>query len=291
MAKVGHVASQTFDVLKNKASEHIQPRLEEALERWTTPENLESLQSIMAMTAQWGFKVGFANDPKAKRLFDFAAYIEDRHGRKAVLMALAQFNPILDGSLIELLQARYAAWPKIDRPTYDARMHRVRLSFLHLLCALGRLEEPSTSDRRVNMDASIEDMIEFFEQCDIPAQFHILARLAAGDDAAFAQFDGDPSEEDEDNKAPGFLDKLKDILLQEEPDTPQNTALVTDELRPFDVDPKFHFLVNSYTFFLQTYTTRALVESFPELITWAKQMDQRVEQEQQRPEVDVIDIH
>ena len=60
---------------------------------------------------------------------------------------------------------------------------------------------------------------------------------------------------------------------------PRARARALVKLGPFDRDPSFRFLVNSYLFFLQTYTTRALIERFPETIATARALDEQLKEQ------------
>ena len=258
--------------------EHALPVLERMIDALTQPEHIERLQGVMGMVANQGFKLGFDSDPGAALLYEFAQDVEQRHGRDAVMAQFARFNSLTDGSLIDVLQMRFSL-TGVEDEVFEAKIHPVRMSLLHLLCALAYLDEDAPYHPAPN--ASPQDVVARFEQSLIPAEFHVLARAAAGDDQALAEIKASARADRKGWLSRG-ADKLKASVAQtlDELDAQTSTALVNLTGRLRANDPALGFLATSYLFFVQTYTTRALIESFPEMIAQAKAYGQQAEQQE-----------
>lgn len=258
--------------------EHALPVLERMIDALTQPEHIERLQGVMGMVANQGFKLGFDNDPGAALLYEFAQDVEQRHGRDAVMAQFARFNSLTDGTLIDVLQMRFSLTGVTDED-FESKVRPVRMSLLHLLCALAYLDEDAPYAPAPH--ASPKQIVERFEQSLAPTEFHVLARAASGD----AQALSDIKESHAKTKPKrGWLgrktDNLKASMAKtlEEAEAQASTALVSATARIRANDPALGFLATSYLFFVQTYTTRALIESLPEMIAQAKAYGQQADQ-------------
>ena len=274
--------------------EHAMPVVDRVIDALTQPEHIERLQGVLGMIANQGFKLGFDNDPGAALLYEFAQDVEQRHGRDAVMAQFARFNSLTDGTLIDVLQLRFSL-SGISDEAFEAKVHPVRMSLLHLLCALAYLDEDAPYHPTPHATAA--QVAQRFEQSLAPSEFHVLAAAAAGDAQALEAIKLAHTEA---RGKRGWLgrkaDDLKASMAQalEDIEETASTALVGTKGRVRANDPALGFLATSYLFFVQTYTTRALIESFPEMIEQAKAYGQQVEHQdkaqQDDLDPDVIDL-
>lgn len=290
------IAGEALDRIGKQAGEVLLPRLEAALDWMTSPENIEQVQAIMARTAQSAIDMGFRVDHHAALLFEFVDWMEQEHGREPVAARVWQYNSLVDGTLLALLEARVGMVGQQDRGRgYERQIEAVRLDFLELLCALASLED----ERPMPRVRRPETLRAYFEDCILPEQFYVLAGLGIGDPAAFEEMEqrlaAQQAREREERSAAGKLvERLKRAATTARQDLDSATseddggkkpgkrarARALVKLGPFDRDPSFRFLVNSYLFFLQTYTTRVLIERFPETIAAARALDEQMKERQ-----------
>ena len=217
----------------------------DALADWLRePEHVHALQGALARVAQFGMERGFDRDPDARLLFEFADWIEVEHGRLAVISALLDDSPLLDGSLLGLLEAALQPWAR-EPAEMRRRLDAAQASLMRLLARLASLETgeavPPPADREVHA-AAFRDQL-------IPERFHPLADKALGRPGSFAATtdttDTDAGEAVGGSAAPKGLQRFI----------------------PSMQDPATRFVAQSYVFFLQTYLTRAMLESFPEVMS------------------------
>lgn len=269
-------ARRALGRLAREADARLLPRLEAAVDWATAPENVEHLQALMARTAQVGLDLGFRADPRARLLFEFVDFIEQEHGREEVASRIWAHNPLIDGSMLLLVEA--ALGSEHADPGAEA-LERVRCAFLEMLCALAQLEEqtPLPELRRV------ETLRAYFERAILPDHFHLLAGLGAGDPAAFAELEARQGRTPRATTWSSTTRRRKGALAR---------------LGPMWSDPGVMFLINSYLLFLQSYATRAVIERFPELMEAARELDERLgaaarreeEEEEAAHEAEVIDV-
>lgn len=260
------------------AQTHLKPRLEDASRWLMDPEHLEQAQQGLAQLASWGMRLGFDHDPRAGLLFEFVDWIEQEHGRAAVVTCLTQHNPVVDGTLLDLIQTRYMTWPKLDEKVYQRKLEATSRTFLSLLGALAQVEDRQPQPTLRTTEALIE---RFVSSPSIPERFHPLAHMAAGDLRVLHEY-GQKASAPKPSLTKRALDKLgalgatpSEQRAREDQRAPHaqapsssRTALTTH--RPFQADPHFQFVVNSYTFFMHTYMTRAIIEQLPNLVDWAQ---------------------
>lgn len=269
--------------LQQQAQEHLLPRLEDASRWLLEPEHIEQAQQQLAKLASWGMKLGFEHDPKAALLFDFVNWIEQEHGRQAVIFCLAQHNPVVDGTLLDLVQTRFMTWPKLDEQTYQRKLSAVSCTFLGLLGALAQLEDRQAAPLR----RSQEVLLARFVTSGIPERFYPLGHMAAGDKEVLARFERPAQPEQATSGAlhKRAIGRLKAKLTGQTTPTTQpsgtaNTRTDLTDQRPMGSDPHFQFLVNSYAFFMHTYMTRALIEQLPQVFTLARRAQAQDEPDQ-----------
>jgi hypothetical protein len=297
------LAGEALDRIGKQAGQVLLPKLEAALDWMTSPDNIEQVQAIMARTAQSAIDMGFRVDHHAALLFEFVDWMEQEHGRDPVAARVWQYNSLIDGTLLALLEARVGMVGQQDRGRgYERQLEAVRLDFLEMLCSLASLEDERTMPRVRRP----ETLRAYFEDCILPERFYVLAGLGVGDPAAFDEMERRLAEQQEREReersmAGKLVDRLRRAANSARDDLPgalQDTDADEDDgdrrkkrskrarakalvkLGPFDRDPSFRFLVNSYLFFLQTYTTRALIERFPETIATARALDEQMKERQ-----------
>lgn len=258
--------------VKESAQAHLLPRIEDASRWLMDPEHLEQAQHGLAQLASWGMRMGFEHDPRAGLLFEFVDWIEQEHGRAAVVMCLTQHNPVGDGTLLDLIQTRYMTWPKLDEKIYQRKLEATSRTFLSLLNALAQVEDRQPQPTLRTTEALIE---RFISSPSIPERFYPLAHMAAGDLRVLHEY-GQQAEAAKPSLAKRALSNLSNLRAKKDanqasapsPATSSRTELTTH--RPFQADPHFQFVVNSYTFFMHTYMTRAIIEQLPNLVDWAQ---------------------
>lgn len=280
----GEAVRAGLETLAKQAEERLLPNLERLVDWATAPEHIEQVQQVMARTAQLGIEMGFRADGRAALLFDFADWMEQEHGREAVARQIWQHNSLLDGTMLALLEARIGSLGQHEEAvSYHQQLENVRLNFMELICSLAQLEEgtPLPQTRR------IDELREYFERAILPERFMILAGLGAGDPEAFAELERRRAAEQARGaaRAEGLGRRLfRRLFAAQEGASAEDAA--SDALarrqrrqrgelvRSSQRDPSYGFLVNSYLFFLQTYTTRHLIERFPEMIAVAREFEQ-----------------
>jgi hypothetical protein len=248
--------------MRQTADRVIVRRVEERIDRWlhalAEPENARRLQSVLAHVAQFGMELGFRADPHAAQLYEFVAWLEERHGRPPVLRRVAEHAATLEATILRALESIYAEpHDTIAREEAARLMHEVRdvaaSDLLDLLCGLAALEtgeEPPTG--------SVEARVAFFEEADLPEEFRALGVMAAGNPGAF-------------EAAPPSVPERASGEERDEAGPAERSGL-TRFVPSFD-DPHLRFLTVSHLFFLQSYLTRNLVEALPELLEEARRLD------------------
>lgn len=250
------------------------------LEQLTNPKNAMFLQEQLARVAQLGFTVGFRLDPNAAKLYNFVQWMEDRHGRERVMTLVFSQNLLADGRMLELL-ASYAAIlsspaafrgesPEWKNDEIEHFKEQAGDTLLNLLCELAALEyeQPFTSQ-------STADKVLYFESAPIPEEFQDLAAMATGTRPDAIVMPGQSSDDSTSSRTqrPSRLRKLAKSVVE---NTQKALGNHTEEIEhkktglarfiPGLHDPTFHFLVFSYTFFLETFMLRNLIENLPEIL-------------------------
>lgn len=219
------------------------------------PKALKAVQKNLARFANLTFRLGFRADPNAALLFRFADWIEDRHGRQAVLHILLRSPLIQDPTFIDAiayLSEIILPWsdqeqPSLSQSQLDNFKERASLKLLLLLAELAALEHKAPAPKN-----EIGPLIAYFEAAPIPAEFQPLAKMATGEELKTRE-DPTPIRWSKD------LSKRLGISPKEE----QNRSL--RRFIPGLGDETLEFLVLSTTFFIHTYLLRHLVESLPDL--------------------------
>jgi hypothetical protein len=274
-----HLATGQALVAAQQAKHLLTPRVEAALDWLTAPEQAEQLQSAAASLAGLGMRIGFKADPRAHLLFELADWLEARHGRLPVLQCLLAHNPMLDGSLIELIRLRFDPRTTLDRAPYDLATQRVRDHLLAMLAELVALETEEAPE-----DRSPQAIIAAFQAADLPERFHQLPLLVSGDPEALALHNPPPAP-----PRTRLRDRIMGRATAAAPGaTPQNTSLT--RLTPLGQDPAFLFLFQSYTFFLQSYLARGLIEELPGMLSWAREIDEAHRRAQTPPDPSIVDL-
>ncbi|MFU8804302.1 MAG: hypothetical protein ACNA8W_10870 [Bradymonadaceae bacterium] len=271
--QVARVGRRTASRLR----EAIEARLEDVLDagmarlsrELADPENVRRLQEKLAMVAQWSIQMGFRFDPAAKDLFDFVVWIEERHGREVVQTIVMDENLLSDDRLLQFLMS-YAtllspsgfgtepdsSYTLDQVESLKAEAGRRLLRLLSKLAALESEEDASLGE--------VEQMVVFFEDAPIPERFKGLAGQAIG------RFEDDVDPPERSEPKSGIrrrLERLTTMTRELKEDSQTSLARYVPGLG----DRTLKFVVFSYTFFLQTFLLRALIENLPELMEAARQ--------------------
>lgn len=277
--------------INDKLAPAIEAGARELLLELAEPENARRLQRGLAGVAQAAMRAGFGSDPPARLLFDFVDTLEERHTRETILQVVVEHAVNYEGDLIEML---LAAGPGAAASRDMAQLQeRAGERLLTLLCSLAALErdQPAPTDR--------EAQILYFEAAPIEERFKPLARMAAGDERAFARHcaaaDDDAQSTEQASRLRGLVRRLTDLTMPDSDhrrDAPVGTS-GTGEANPSALarflpslnDPVLRFLTMSYLFFLQSYLLRAMIEGLPEALQMAAELE-RARQDDE----DVVDI-
>lgn len=239
------------------------------------PQNVMRLQEQLAKVAGWSIELGFRLDPAAKDLFDFVLWIEESRGREEVQDIVMAENLMADGQLLEFL-IRYATMlkpivpipgaPDGDAPAYTLEeVERFKTEagrrLLRLLVRLAALTDPSTTNPPLD---DVEAMADYFEDAPIPERFKDLASRALGTYE-------EPTSEPRSTAAPSRIRKRIDKLKAMTRSITEESSTGLARYVPGLNDPTLKFIVFSYTFFLQTFMVRALIENFPDLMAAARE--------------------
>jgi hypothetical protein len=138
----------------------------------------------------------------------------------------------------------------------------------------------------VPQDKSPASLTAFFHSAGFPERFHPLPLLATGDPDTLAQHNPQP------DPRPRLRDLIRGRTTSHDPapatSPPTSTALTT--LSPLGHDPAFQFLFQSYTFFLQSYLARGLIEELPGILSWARDIDRAHKQSQPQRDPSIFDL-
>ena len=287
--------------------ERLAPSLEALLERLTSPQHLATLQGAMTQVANSAISLGFSLDPGAALLFEFASWLEEEHGRPAVLKRLLAHSPLQTTSLLSLLTRSLLDPPDASPETEDSEVLTVRRSMLQMLCALTELDE----QRPWPEQGDIKHLAAYLERAVLPPRFEALLGLALGHQGAFDALMAEHHHARREQAERGPLAaRLKHALLERAfpQDRLEPGAQATAETSPQRPPPGAHptaralarpqrarsdalnFLTASYLLFVQTTLTRAVLEAFPEAIAEAKRADQGRAQERQGDEQEVLEM-
>ncbi len=251
------------------------------VEQLTNPKNAVFLQDQLVKIAQLGFTFGFKIDPNAEKLYNFVQWVEERHGREPVMALVLSQNLLADGRMVQLLTA-YATFlsspaalsgkaPDWKTDEIEQFKEQAGYTLLTMLCELAALEHDLPLP-----DGTTSEKIEFFESAPIPEEFKILAAMAAGRRPDAIIMPGQkPKTDPTDPERTSRLNRLAQSILgstQKILGTPGTTEDV--DAKPTGLarfipglnDPTFHFIVFSYTFFLETFMLRNLIENLPEIL-------------------------
>ncbi|MBA2661818.1 MAG: hypothetical protein H0U74_05950 [Bradymonadaceae bacterium] len=233
------------------------------LERLGDPKNAVVLQEQLARLAQLGFEFGFRLDPNAAKLYGFVNWIEARHGRQPVMALVLSQNLLTDGRLLHLLfgyatflsspgrlAGQSPGWESAEIEDFKREAGRTLLTLLAELAAL-ETGQPTPSE-------STERMVAFFEAAPIPEEFKALAGMAAGTRPDDIVMPGQARQRD----AKGLSSRLRKLRAS----ITENTRSGLARYVPGVNDPTFHFIVFSYTFFLETFLLRNLIENLPQML-------------------------
>lgn len=258
--------------VRQKADHLIVQRLQEQVDKWLSslaePENARRLQSALAHVAQFGMELGFLADPHAAELYGLVAWLEARHGRSPVLREVGEHAAATEAKLWEALESILgddeqhgpAAMEEAAR-----RMHELRdvaaIDLLELLCRLAALESGEELPAE-----SVEALVAFYEEADLPEEFSALAAMAAGLPGAF--------EAVPEPKESSRFARLRGKKRREDAGEKKGEERGLERFVPSFDDPHLRFLTLSHLFFLQSYLTRNLVEALPELLAEARRGDE-----------------
>lgn len=292
--RVENAPSKLLARVRKSVDERLAPAIEakarEALLKLAEPENARQLQRALAGLAQTAMRAGFRSDPPAKLLFDFVDALEKRHTREQTLHVVIEHAVTYESDLLEIL---LSAGPGGAAPRgLEHLRERAGERLLTLLCSLVAL------DRDQAPPTDQQAQIQYFEQAPIDERFKPLARMAAGEESAFASGHTQPDDaEPEERSSPlkGLVRRLtgqiKSDPAQSNPDEnkadrrePKTSALA--RFVPSLNDPATRFLTMSYLFFLQSYLLRAMIEGLPEALEMAADL----EREQRADDEDVVEI-
>lgn len=292
-ARLAAPTSRHITALAEVASHRFAPHLEELVEWITSESNIDSLQSTLSKVANTAISMGFRIDPGAALLFEFASWLEEEHGKEAIIPRVLAHSPLEDGSLLGLLTRSLTSSPDASPHTQDTDVRRVRQHMLLMLCSLAQLDEETPLPEQDDIDS----LHGYLSRAILPEQFDLLADLAIGNPEAFdtlqrRHHDTQHAKRD----TASTRDRIKHALLdrivpipngRETPEahTPsESSALVRSQART----PALTFLTTSYLLFLQTTLTRSMLESFPNMIASLKQAEQEEIAQQQAS--DAIDM-
>ncbi len=279
---------KTFDETLAPA---IEAKAREAMLKLAEPENARQLQRALAGLAQTAMRAGFRSDPPARLLFDFVDALEKRHTREQTLHVVIEHAVTYESDLLEML---LSAGPGGGAPGgLEHLRERASDRLLTLLCSLVAL------DREDAPPTDQQAQILYFEQAPIDERFKPLARMAAGDESAFAsreaKADDDAEPGEQNSRLKGLVRRLtgqaKSDLAQSNSDEKKTdgTYSKTSALARFVPslnDPVTRFLTMSYLFFLQSYLLRAMIEGLPEALEMAAEL----ERDQRADDEDVVEI-
>jgi hypothetical protein len=266
-------AARRAGALATDVSAQVGPQLDAIADWVTRPENAERLQRGLATVAQVGISAGFKADPAARLLFEFADLVAHDAGREPVVRAITAHSPMLDGSLLDLVQSRVAAL-RGDEAAYLRRLDEVRLRVLRMLCALAELfaeDDLGPPPELPHVDA----YLEYFDDAVVPPRYADLATLAAGSARAWERLD---------ELYPTARSRRREVRAQ-------TTALARRDAR--STEREFAFLTTSYMLFAQAFLTRGLIEELPGLFAAARAADEAVKEAEaaaEPPDPDVIDM-
>ncbi len=266
-------AARRAGALATEVSAQVAPQLD-ALADWVTrPENAERLQRGLATVAQVGMSAGFKADPAARLLFEFADLVAHDAGREPVVAAITAHSPMLDGSLLDLVQSRVSAL-RGDDASYLRRLEEVRLSVLRTLCALAELYTEDDLGAPPGLDQT-DTYIEYFDDAFVPPRYADLAALVAGSPRAWTRLD---------ELYPTARSRRREAHAA-------STALARRDAR--STGREFSMLTTSYMLFAQAFLTRGIIEELPGLFAAARAADEAIKQAEKTaepPDPNVIDM-
>lgn len=270
-------AGEIQQSVEKRLAKALQSGANTLVEQLTNPKNAVFLQDQLVKIAQLGFTFGFKIDPNAKKLYNFVQWIEERHGREPVMAVVLSQNLLADGRMIQLLTS-YASFlsspaalsgkaPDWKTDEIEQFKEQAGNTLLNMLCELAALEHPHP------LPNSTSQKIDFFESAPIPQEFQVLAAMAAGQrpDAIIMPGQKKPTNS-ADSQRSSRLSRLTQTILDStqkiigSPDTPDEKPTGLARFIPGLHDPTFHFIVFSYTFFLETFMLRNLIENLPEIL-------------------------
>ena len=230
---------------------------QQMMELLDSPEQIQSLQKILATVANWSLRRGFRADPNAELLFEFVDWLDGRHRRATIMALLLQSELYRDPALIEALvqlSRQLAPWPGQispdevwDAPDIERFKRQCGTRLLDLLVELAALEASERPE-----DNSTPGRIDYFESAPIPRRFRRLAAMTQGRLLITR------------DTAPGERKLFGRLIDRIRPETDGKEGQLTPFI-PGVGDQTLYFLVLSTTFFLQGYLLRNLIEALPDL--------------------------
>lgn len=259
IARVRHLARRGGRRLRGALRERVDEvtdRLRQRVVRLLgSPQQVRSLQKVLANMANWTLRRGFRADPNAELLFEFVDWLDDRHDRRRITSILLHSPLLRDPALIDALAHLSDIVTPWETPASDSHWDVSRLErfkrrtgdrLLSVLVELAALEHDTDPPA-----GNVDERIAYFEQAPIPERFGRLAAMTQGRLLMTRRL---PSRRLQ--TAKGLVDRLR-------PHRAERSAMVP--FLPGTGDERLQFLVLSTTFFIQSYLLRNLIEALPEI--------------------------
>ena len=267
LQRITHRARATIDRAVDAATRQltdVEHHLQSLAPRLLEADNVDQLQDALSLVAKAVYGLGFTIDDRARLLFELFDWIERRHGRRPIVHALGQHNPLLDEAFLAFVNEVGGVASPDDRRREAAeraiasyREHG-RRKVLRLLAHLAALESdrPPPSDR---------ELADYVRDSPLPDRFDALVDIVAAtptDSSDETSSDDDATDTDE-TTASGWTDDVKrgvgDLVKRD----PSIRALIESAGPAFD--PQMRFLTASLLFATQAFMTRSAIEALPEM--------------------------
>lgn len=213
-----------------------------ALRALSDPRAVEALRLGLVQLGNAGMSLGFAAEPDARRLFEFAQWCEERAGRGAVMALVLEdattprggfyqlYGPLVGSNLGQGLDPWAALSSQLPSDRLSEALEAAQVGVARLLCAMAAaaLDEPPPPD-----DENLAALVARFDGLEIPARFSDLVAKVEG--------------------------------LAPCPPAPASAgaALVARARLTGGLSPGGRFVLGPYLLFLQSYLARSVVDALP----------------------------
>lgn len=246
----------------NRRLDDLEQQLESLAPRLLEAENVDQLQRSLSTVARTLYGLGFRIDDQAKLLFELFDWVERRHGRRPIVEAIGNHNPMLDDAFLNVVHQFGGVASPDDRRRKNAeraietyREHG-RREVLRLIAQLASLEcDRSPPD-------APDDLADYIRESPLPDRFTPLVDLASEEPRRRAGTA--PEESDASTVADStWRDDVRrgiDALVARDASV---QALVQSAAPAFD--RQMRFLTGSVLFATQAFVTRTAIEALPEM--------------------------